>query len=220
MSGRNITTWTATSNNIAAVHTHSIKTYENATAVWSEVKRISFSQEGLANLDAAQPKANAVLAELKQASRPTSPEEAAIHIGYMITSFDTFGDVSIRTDRMLDFVLRAEPTIGDLIQACINLITTRDKTPSVHQVIEAIAEAKQLREDLIAQFSHLIELPPYVAAIVAANGDIERESQARNDLKEAPHYETYIAARDRERAKDEQWQATLRACGGRPDRSW
>jgi hypothetical protein len=199
--------------------THAIRTYENAKAVWSEM-RISFTEQGLANLDAAQPKANAALAELKQASRPTSPEEAAIHIGYMITAFDNFGDISVRTDRMLDFVLRAEPAIGDLIQACVNLTMTRDKTPSIHQVLEAIAGAKQLREDLIARFSHTIELPPYAAAIVAANGDIHQESQARKAMKEAPHYEAYIAAQNRERAKDERWQATLRAIDGRPDRSW
>jgi hypothetical protein len=219
MSGRNITTWTATSNNIAAVHTKAIKTYENATAVWSEVRRISFTEEGLAKLEAANPRANAVLAELEQASRPTSPEEAAIHIGYTITAFDNFGDISVRTDRMLDFVLRAEPAIGDLIQACVNLTMTMDKTPSIHQMMGAIAEAKQIREDLIAQFSHLIELPPYAAAIVAANGT-GRQSQAWTDLKMTPHYAAYIAAQDRERAKDERWQATLRACGGRPDRSW
>jgi hypothetical protein len=171
MSGRQITTWAANKNNIAATHTHAMKTYANAEAVWSQARScFSMTEAGLANLDAAQPKANAVLADLKQASRPASAEEAAIHIGYMITAFDNFGDVSVRIDRMLDFVLRAEPSIGDLIHACVNLAMTRDKTPSIHQVMDAIAEAKQRREDLIAYFSHLVELRPYAAAIVAAKG--------------------------------------------------
>lgn len=216
MSGRNIATWTATSNNIAAVHTHAIRTYENAAAVRSEI-RIIFTEQGLADLEAAQPKANAALVELKQASRPSSPEEAAIHIGYMITAFDNFGDINVRTDRMLDFVLRAEPAIGDLILACNNLITTMDKTPSIHQVMSAIAEAKQSREDLIVRFTHAIELPPYAAAIVAAKGDFERESQAWKALKETPHYGAYTAAQNR---NDERRQATLRAINGRPDRAW
>jgi hypothetical protein len=197
MSGRNLTAWAATPNNIAAVHTHAIRTYENADAAWSEA-RISFTEQGLADIDAAQPKANAVLADLKQASRRASPEEAAIHIGYMITAFDNFGDVGVRIDRMLDFVLRSEPTIGDLVHVCVNLALTRDKTPSIHQVMDAIAEAKQRREKLIAYLSHLVELKPYAAAIVAAKGDIERESQAWKDLRATPHHQAYDAIRSRE----------------------
>jgi hypothetical protein len=199
MSERNLTAWAATANNIAAVHTNAIRTYDNADAVWSEARQcFSMTEAGLAHLDAAQPKANAVLVDLKQASRPASPEEAAIHIGYMITAFDNFGDVGVRIDRMIDFVLRAEPTIGDLIHACVNLIMTRDKSPSIHQVMDAVAEAKQRREDLIARFSHLVELKPYAAAIVAAKGDTEREWQARKDLHATAHYQAHDAVRRRE----------------------
>jgi hypothetical protein len=110
--------------------------------------RFPLTEKSLPALDAIRPEAEAAFADLQRQARPATLEEIVKQIAN-----GTEGDISGFGSELLDYVLETKPAIGDIDEARHALVLAKVSgwMPSIGEVVEAIAQAKESRQTLTIQ---------------------------------------------------------------------
>jgi hypothetical protein len=113
----------------------------------------------LAAFDAALPELEAALRELQNLGRPATKVEIAKDLALLVKSYPNSGttDGEVYGRMLIEDVAAEQPAIGDLAPACRNIRRTSKFLPSISEVLQAIAGAKNRREDLVYQLTRLIK---------------------------------------------------------------